>query len=162
MLCKYGCGREAVYKNRCDKSANRCPTLRKKNSDGLKLVHKKNCNHWRGKQGWRKGLTKETDERIKKISERNITPLEKVMIENSTYYRGHLKRRLLENRTLKNKCDICGLENIWNNKKIIMVLDHKNGIRNDHRLENLRMLCPNCNSQTDTFCGKNMNNYQLV
>jgi hypothetical protein len=43
---------------------------------------------------------------------------------------------------------------IWNEKKLTLQLDHINGIRNDHRLENLRWLCPNCHSQTETFCGK--------
>jgi 5-methylcytosine-specific restriction endonuclease McrA len=38
-----------------------------------------------------------------------------------------------------------------------MVLDHINGIPNDNRIENLRFLCPNCNSQTDTFAGRNTN-----
>lgn len=42
----------------------------------------------------------------------------------------------------------------WNGKPLILTLDHRNGISNDHRLENLRWLCPNCNSQTETFCGR--------
>ena len=82
-------------------------------------------------------------------------PLEEVMIKNSTYDTGSLKKRLLKNGSLENKCKICGLEPIWQNKKLVMVLDHINGIRNDHRLENLRLLCSNCNSQTSTFSGKN-------
>jgi hypothetical protein len=36
-----------------------------------------------------------------------------------------------------------------------LVLDHVNGVRDDHRLENLRMLCPNCNATLDTHCGRN-------
>lgn len=81
-------------------------------------------------------------------------PLEEVMIKNSTYSRSCLKKRLIKQNILINKCDICGLEPFWNNQKLIMVLDHINGINNDHRLENLRLLCPNCNSQTETFAGK--------
>ena len=42
----------------------------------------------------------------------------------------------------------------WNGKKLVFQLDHINGKRNDHRLENLRWLCPNCHSQTETYCGK--------
>jgi len=82
-------------------------------------------------------------------------PLEEVMIENSTYNRGHLKRRLLENGMLKNECSICGLKGEWNGKLLVMILDHKNGVFNDNRRENLRMVCPACNSQLETTNGKN-------
>lgn len=82
-------------------------------------------------------------------------PLDKIMIENSTYYRGHLKKRLLKDGLLRNECYVCGIGPQWNKKKLVMVLDHINGLRNDHRLENLRMLCPNCNSQQPTFAGGN-------
>lgn len=83
-------------------------------------------------------------------------PLEEIMVENSTYSRGHLKRRLLKAGILENKCEICGQDEIWNGQKLVMVLDHKNGIRNDHRRENLQMLCPNCNSQQPTFAGRKL------
>jgi len=83
------------------------------------------------------------------------TPLEEIMVENSTYSRKDLKRRLLKAGILENKCEICGQKEIWNNMKLVMVLDHKNGKRNDRRRENLQMLCPNCNSQQKTFSGRN-------
>lgn len=54
------------------------------------------------------------------------------------------------------KCEECGLMDMWNNKKITLQVDHVNGINYDHRPENLRFLCPNCHSQTDTFCWKNV------
>lgn len=81
-------------------------------------------------------------------------PLEQVMVENSTYNRHNLKKRLIRNKLLENKCKICGLGPDWQNKELVMVLDHINGIPNDNRLENLRLLCPNCNSQQSTFCGR--------
>ena len=83
-------------------------------------------------------------------------PLEQVMTKNSTYSRGLLKQRLLKDGILENECSECGQEANWNGKKLVMVLDHINGTNNDHRLENLRILCPNCNSQQETFCGKNV------
>ena len=86
-------------------------------------------------------------------------PLEEVMIKNSTYSRGHLKRRLLKNGMLENKCEICDQIPKHNGKELIMVLDHINGIRDDHREENLRLLCPNCNSQEPTFAGKRNKKY---
>lgn len=85
-------------------------------------------------------------------------PLEEVMVENSTYSRGSLKARLLKDGILENKCSNCNIEPEWDGKKLVMILDHINGISNDHRLENLRLLCPNCNSQTETFAGKKPRN----
>ena len=82
-------------------------------------------------------------------------PLEQVLVENSLYSRGSVKKRLLKNGMLKKICSVCGQINMWYEQTLVMVLDHINGIYNDHRLENLRMLCPNCNSQQKTFCGRN-------
>ena len=84
-------------------------------------------------------------------------PLEVYMIKDSTYNRGTLKKRLIREGFIENKCVFCGLQNEWQGKPIVLILDHINGISNDHRLENLRLLCPNCNSQTDTFAGRNKN-----
>lgn len=53
------------------------------------------------------------------------------------------------------ECEWCGLGPEWNGKPIVLELDHVNGNPRDNRLENLRILCPNCHSQTDTHCGKN-------
>lgn len=86
---------------------------------------------------------------------RNAIPLEEILVKNSTYGRNSLKVRLLKLKMLTNKCEICGLDGIWNDKPIKMRLDHKNGVADDNRLSNLRMVCPNCDSQLDTFSGLN-------
>ena len=49
------------------------------------------------------------------------------------------------------RCSVCGIEPMWQSKPLTLVLDHINGVNNDNRLQNLRFLCPNCNSQTNTF-----------
>ena len=87
---------------------------------------------------------------------RNKKELKDVMVENSSYSRKNLKRQIIKNGILRNECYECGQNPEWKGKTLIMVLDHINGIPNDNRLENLRMLCPNCNSQQDTFSGRNI------
>jgi hypothetical protein len=81
--------------------------------------------------------------------------LEDILVKNSLYNRGHLKRKLLKLGLLKNECYICGLKDTWQDKPIVMTLDHINGDSCDHRLENLRLICPNCGSQLPTFAGRN-------
>jgi 5-methylcytosine-specific restriction endonuclease McrA len=78
-----------------------------------------------------------------------------ILVENSPYVgQAALKRRLLKDGLFENKCAVCG-QTEWQGKKLVMVLDHVNGEHTDNRIENLRMLCPNCNSQQDTFAGRN-------
>lgn len=89
--------------------------------------------------------------RVKKMS------LDDILVENSTYTnRGLIKQRLLEAGLLEYHCYgmDCAVEGTWNGKPISLQLEHKNGVFNDHRLENLELLCPNCHSQTSTFAGR--------
>ena len=74
--------------------------------------------------------------------------------KHPTYQTLKLKNRLLKENILENKCSICGIDE-WQGKQISLQLDHIDGDNHNHRLENLRLVCPNCHSQTDTYCGKN-------
>ena len=81
--------------------------------------------------------------------------LEEILVENSFYANiARLKIRIVQNGLLEYKCAICGISE-WQNKPLSLQLDHINGVNNDHRIENLRFLCPNCHSQTETYAGKN-------
>ncbi|MFN2528158.1 MAG: HNH endonuclease [Candidatus Baltobacteraceae bacterium] len=68
--------------------------------------------------------------------------------------RNHVKSRLLREGLLENMCSECGIQD-WLGRALSLHIDHINGIGDDHRLENLRMLCPNCHSQTPTYGGRN-------
>jgi len=87
-------------------------------------------------------------------------PLPDVLVAASTYRNTfRLKIRLLRDGLLTNRCAVCGSPPVWQDKPLVMILDHMNGDNADHRLENLRLLCPNCNSQQATFAGKNKGRY---
>lgn len=78
--------------------------------------------------------------------------------EESPYDRKAVKRIIIENNLIPYGCatEGCPCKNgEWRGKPITLQLEHKNGIGNDNRLENLEFLCPSCHSQTDTFRGKN-------
>ena len=83
--------------------------------------------------------------------------LDEILVENSTYANlSRLKERLVKEGRMEYKCEKCGISE-WLGQPLSLHLDHRNGINNDHRQENLRFLCPNCHSQTDTYAGKNKN-----
>ena len=107
-------------------------------------------NHFLG-QGWNLGNSPS----IKK-------PLSYYLVANrhcSTYA---LKKKLFIENIKEEKCEICNLENQWNGDFISLHLDHINGINNDNRIENLRILCPNCHSQTKTYAGKKLRKHTKV
>jgi Zn finger protein HypA/HybF involved in hydrogenase expression len=72
-----------------------------------------------------------------------------------------LKIKLIQKGNLKKECDICKLGSTWNDKPLTLQLDHINGDHYDNSFDNLRLLCPNCHSQTDTFTGRNMKNSKI-
>lgn len=71
--------------------------------------------------------------------------------------RKYIKKFILKHGLLEYKCNQCGIYE-WQGQRLSLHLDHKNGVNNDNRLENLRFLCPNCHSLTDTYCGKSLKN----
>jgi len=69
---------------------------------------------------------------------------------------GNLLKQKLYKAGLKQPiCEECGQDENWRGQKMSLILDHKDGDRENNLLENLRILCPNCNSTLDTHCGKN-------
>jgi hypothetical protein len=81
-------------------------------------------------------------------------PLDEVLTEGSTYSRGTLKRRLFAEELKERRCELCGQDENWRGRLMGLILDHINGVRDDNRLENLRIVCPNCAATLDTHCGR--------
>lgn len=128
-------------------------------------AHKGHCSganstlHLEEARRWSKGLKSETDERVRRQALKQTIPLQYIIDGNHPKAQSYgLKRKLLKHGVFNNTCSICDLEE-WMGSPIQCELDHVNGNRHDHRLENLRMLCPNCHSQTNTFRGKNKGSY---
>ena len=96
--------------------------------------------------GWSKGL--------KIVRSPNI-PLEKILVPGSTYQSFKLKRRLFGVGLKKARCEECGWDRISPDGRLPLELDHINGDSKDNRLENLRVLCPNCHSLKPTHRGMN-------
>lgn len=101
--------------------------------------------HWLG-QGYRKGSSGWVTKR----------PLDEILVRGSTYTNSsHLRQRLVDEGVFEDRCSTCGISE-WRGRELVMHLEHKNGDNTDHRLPNLCLLCPNCHSQTPTYCGRNI------
>ena len=98
---------------------------------------------------------------VNRLSKSKINLID-LLKENVDYSRTRLKRRLFEEQILENICSLCGQNEIWNGTKISLILDHINGVHNDNRIENLRIVCPNCNAGLDTFAGRNNKKETIV
>lgn len=107
----------------------------------------------------RKGIKRELyeDKRI---------PIEDILSGKYPFYpTGFLKKRLIKEKVKENRCDECGISE-WNGKPIVCHLDHIDGDSKNHKENNLRMMCPNCHSQTETYAGRNKrvgyNRYEFI
>ena len=83
-------------------------------------------------------------------------PLDEVLVERSSFSRVQLKKRLYAEGLKRPVCEMCGQGELWRGTRISLILDHVNGVSDDHRLGNLRVLCPNCAATLDTHCGRNV------
>jgi hypothetical protein len=87
-------------------------------------------------------------------SRRSRIPLAEILVEGSTFSRSGLKQRLYDEGVKEAKCELCGQDDTWRGNRMGLILDHANGVRDDNRLSNLRIICPNCAATLDTHCGR--------
>jgi hypothetical protein len=92
--------------------------------------------------------------RLAKLARRRPVPLELVLVPGSNYSRAKLKQRLYDAGLKARHCEACGQGEQWRGAHMSLILDHVNGVADDNRLENLRIVCPNCAATLDTHCGR--------
>lgn len=155
MKCNYGCNGEAHFKlkngkNCCNSSANKCTGMRAKNSAGLKDAYKKG----------KKQISFNDKHREKSILCKKEMAKDRFLTNNSTYSNHAIKKILLEILNWEDECNECGISD-WYGRKLTLQLDHIDGNNSNNEISNLRLLCPNCHSLTDTYCGKSINTGKL-
>lgn len=101
--------------------------------------------HFKGRT-WNKGL---------KIAGVPRIPLERVLVKGSTFQSHKLKMRLFAAKLKPMRCEECGWAKVSSDGRLPLELDHINGDPRDNRLQNLRILCPNCHSLKPTHRGRN-------
>jgi hypothetical protein len=82
-------------------------------------------------------------------------PLEQVLVEGRPAKSARLKERLYGAGLKQRRCELCGQGEEWRGRRMSLILDHVNGVHDDNRLENLRIVRPNCNATLETHCGRN-------
>lgn len=108
-------------------------------------VFKIDTSHFKGK-AWNKGTHQCTNPG---------KPLDQIMTKNSNYQSFKLKQRLFRSKMKPEHCEECKWAKHSVDGYLPLELDHINGDKTDNRLENLRVLCPNCHSLKPTHRGKN-------
>ena len=102
-------------------------------------------SHFTGSR-WNKGKTYFTKTRA---------PIKQLLVKGSAVQSYKLKKRLYEEGLKHPRCELCDWAKVSSDGRIPLELDHINGIHNDNRIENLRILCPNCHSLQPTHRGRN-------
>lgn len=111
----------------------------------------------------RRGGNKIAAKKRAEWAKKNLTlPDEQVFCEHSTVARQHVKKKIIQRKLIPYECFRCKNIGEWMGNPLILVLDHINGINDDNRLENLRFVCNNCDSQLDTYKKRNFVKKQHV
>jgi len=137
--CKQYKTREHFYVDKNGRLLNKC-------IDCKKIVHK---DDWYNKCSCGNRKTKKSD----KCQVCTRLPYDQIKSRDA------IRKTIIRDNLIPYECQECGNTGEYNGQPLALHLDHINGIKNDHTLSNLRFLCPNCHSQTDTYCGRNIGSY---
>ena len=96
-------------------------------------------------------------EHFKNWNSLSKVPTDQLLVINSEANNQTIKKRVIDENLLNYECAVCANKGEWQNKPLVLHFDHINGNNKDNRIINLRFLCPNCHSQTDTYGGRNIN-----
>lgn len=147
-ICEY-CGKTCKNKNSLAQHEIRC---------------KENPNYIKCKS-WNKGKTKDSDASVNAQSKTllkkrvGFAHYQQYLADNSIAWgqqnMQRYKKYFLEEQG--HRCAVCGCSDIWCGKQLVFVLDHIDGNADNNNRDNLRLVCPNCDSQLPTFKSKNKN-----
>src|SRR3954454_20784557 len=154
----FACGCRATASTKPGRPSRcRCPTARALRRLGLRAAggNHKTLKHWVGVWDIPTGhFDPYGSQRRGGAYARGCRPLAEVMVEDSTFSRSQLKERLYREGLKARRCELCGQGEEWRGRRMGLILHHINGVADDHRLENLQIVCPNCAATLDTHCGR--------
>jgi hypothetical protein len=153
MLCDYGCGLEAKFQMSngkwcCEQNWNSCPGKRMSCSLRISKAHQEG----RCIPPNKKALAESTE--IRRINRQRMLEWKITQLPFDQLNKKHQRIKLLKEQ--ENRCAICNNEPIWNNKPISFHIDHIDGDHSNNIRSNVRAVCPNCHSQTETFGSRNL------
>lgn len=133
------------------RSINECETFNKKYKVHICLNCEQKFEHKSGYSN--KYCSNECEKEYK-----HKLAYQKIIDGDSSIMRANYSPKPFKDDILKEQggiCAICGMKPEWNGKKLVFILDHIDGHASNNQRNNLRCVCPNCDSQLDTYKSKN-------
>lgn len=159
MFCDFNCGKNYSFiltngKKCCQPSYRKCEGYIKTMKESCKKSYTEN-NRKTGRDNYL-SMPEESKNSMSWSRGKILKSFNDIFCQNSKVSNHLVKKYLLNNKIVENKCNSCSIST-WLEQPISLELDHIDGDPSNNTIENLRLLCPNCHSQTPTFRGRNIN-----